>query len=125
MEMKKRHGLVNALLFLMILTSIYFSIKYLFFGETISTDSPQSISQEIFIIRGLISIINVVFFIMLFQGKKLGFWGIVGINIIAFIINLSTGVGILTSLQGIVGIVILYAILQIRKETITAWETLK
>ena len=46
-------------------------------------------------------------------------------GIAAFIINLSIGVGIGQSVFGLVGIAVLYGVLQIKKDNIPAWDKLE
>ena len=57
--------------------------------------------------------LNVVFAIALFAWKKWGFYGFVGTSIVALIVNLRSGVGIIPALFGLLGVVILYAVLHI------------
>lgn len=125
METKQRHGCVTAWLILMIIANSFTAISYLFMGDTISQNSPVLISQSTMLILAMLAIVNLVASIMLFQWKKWAFWAFAGTSLIALVINLSLGLGIGSSLLGLLGIIILYAILQIKKGGVTAWENLE
>ena len=108
---KQRHVFVSAwLIFLIIGSSLSVIISLLLIGH---------------IVIGLLSAANVVFLVMLYQWKKIGFWGFVGTSIVTFIILLSTGSGIGQFLFGLVSIAILYGVLQIKRNNVTAWENLE
>lgn len=125
METKQRHGCVTAWLIFMIIANSLTAVSYLFMGDTISQNLPEPIPQPMMIVLAIVSIMNLVLAIMLFQWKKWAFWAFAGTSIIALVINLSLGLGIGTSLFGLAGIAILYGILQIKKDGVTAWENLE
>jgi len=122
---KKRHGCVTAWLVLMIIANSLFAIIYLFAGKMITESLPGAVSTPKIIILGIIGTANVFFSVMLFQWKKFGFWGFIITSIGALIINLSIGLGIGQSLFGLVGIAILYGVLQIKKDGVAAWDNLE
>ena len=125
METKMRHGCVTAYLIFVIIANSILAIIYLFAGNLITENLPGDVSIEIIIILGLIGVFNVICAVMLFKWKKWGFWGFVGTSIISLMINLAIGLGVGTSLAGLIGIAILYAILQIKQDNISAWENLE
>lgn len=94
-------------------------------GDTVSQNLPNPIPQPMMLTLAAVSILNLVLAIMLFQWKKWAFWAFAGTSLIALAINLSLGLGVGTSLFGLVGIAILYGILQIKKDGVTAWENLE
>jgi hypothetical protein len=122
---KQRHGCVTAWLVLMIIANSLTAIIYLFASEMITKNLSMDISNSMIMLLGILGIANVVFSIMLFQWKKLGFWGFIITSIGALIVNLSIGLGIVQSLFGLAGIAILYGVLQIKKDNIPAWENLE
>ena len=124
METKQRHGCVTAWLILMIIANSFTAITYLFMGETISQNLPNSIPQPMMTALAIIGIANLTFSIMLFQWKKWAFWAFAGTSIITLGVNLSIGLGIGASLFGLAGAAILYAILQIKKDGISTWDNL-
>ena len=121
---KQRHGCVTAWLILMIIGNSLLAIIYLFASSFITKYLPGDVSMAMIILLGIIGIANVIFAIMLFQWKKIGFWGFIGTSVVAMVINFSIGTGVGQSLYGLIGIVILYAILQIKKDNVTTWENL-
>jgi hypothetical protein len=122
---KQRHGCVTAWLVLMIIANSLTAMAYFFASEMITKNLSMDVSNSMIILLGIICIANVIFSVMLFQWKKLGFWGFIITSIGALIINLSIGLGITQSLFGLVGIAILYGVLQIKKDNIPAWDNLE
>jgi len=122
---KQRHGCVTAWLVLMIIANAFLSIVYLFFGNALSDGLGSSFPQSIMLLFAVLAIINLVFAIMLFKWKKWAFWGFVGSSLIALILNLSMGLDVGSSLTGLIGIAILYGILQIKQNGVSAWENLE
>ena len=91
----------------------------------VADNFPGGISDSMLILLAILGIANVIFAILLFKWKKIGFWGFVATSIVALFINLSIGLGIAQSLFGLVGIVILYFVLQIKKDDVTTWNNLE
>lgn len=125
MESKQRHGCVTAWLIFMIIANAFSAISYLFMGDTISEALPEPVPTPMLYALAIIGIANLVFAIMLLQWKKWAFWGFVVSGLITLGINLSIGIGIGQSLLGLLGVGILYAILQINKDGKTAWANLE
>jgi len=122
---KQRHGCVTAWLILMIVANSLTAGLYLFAKEMVTKSLPGDVSTPLIILLGILAIGNVIFSVMLFQWKKLGFWGFVVTGVGAIIINISIGLGIGQSLFGLAGVAILYGVLQIKQGNITAWENLE
>ena len=121
---KQRHGCVTAWLILMIIANSLTAILYLFAGDMVAQNFPGGISNSMLILLALLGIGNVVFSILLFKWMKIGFWGFLVNSIGVLIVNLSIGLGIGQSLFGLVGIAILYGVLQIKKDNVPAWDNL-
>ena len=114
-EQKQRHGCLTAWLVLMIMGNSAAALIYLLARQTIKQAFPAS-PGWLFPVLAVFSIFNLVCAIALFKWKSWGFWGFLLSSIVAFIVNLSTGLGIGQSLLGLLGIVLLYAVLHIGKE---------
>jgi hypothetical protein len=114
-EGKQRNGLVTAVLVLMIIANSVTALIYLLGSHTVKRGLPTP-PEWIFTVLGVLCIINLVCVIALFKWKKWGFWGFLLISIVTIIINLSIGLGLGQSLLGLVGVILLYAVLQIGKE---------
>ena len=70
-----------------------------------------------------LSLFDIVCVIAIFMWKRWGFWGFCFSGIVAFCINLVLGLGIAQALFGLIGVGIVYGILQIGKEN-KAWSQL-
>ena len=121
---KERHGCVTAWLILMIIANSIVAVGYLFGGEFVAKNFPGGISNTVLVVLGILGVVNVVSAVMLFNWKKIGFWGFTISAIITLIINLYIGVGIIQSVWGLAGIAILYVILQIKKDDVDTWTNL-
>jgi hypothetical protein len=73
----------------------------------------------------ILGVANVIFSLMLWRWKKSGFYGFVITAIIAFFINISVGISPVRCILGLIGIAILYGILQIKNGDTSAWENLE
>jgi len=121
---KQRHGFVTAWLILMIIGNSSTALFYLFAGDIMALNFPNGISLSMRILYAVLSIANVIFSAILFNWKKIGFWGYTLIAIVVSITNVTIGVEIMQSVFGLAGIAILYGVLQIKKDNITAWSNL-
>ena len=121
---KQRHGCLTAWLILMIVANSLSAGLYLFAREMLTKSLPGEVSTPMIILLGICAIGNIIFSVMLFQWMKLGFWGFVVTTAAALIINMSIGLSVGQSLFGLVGIAILYGVLQIKQGNVTAWENL-
>lgn len=73
----------------------------------------------------LVAFINIVFVIMLLKWKKWGFWGFTITALISSIRGFSISHYTLVLIGGLVGILMLYAVLQIRKNNVSAWKNME
>jgi len=119
---KKRHGCLSIWLAMMVIGNIFTVVTFLFLG----TDVTKMFSQGSNLIVGiltLLTILNVICIFGLYKWKRWGFYGFVFNGSVAFLINLYMGMGLLVSLFGMLGVVILFATLHIGKEN-KAWPQL-
>jgi hypothetical protein len=123
-ETKQRHGCLTAWLVLMIISNSLTALIYLFAGGTIKSNLPNAPAWTLPILA-LASIANVVFSVALFRWKKWGFFGFVATSILAMIINLKLGMHVGLLLVGLLGVVTLYAVLQIGKDKEKGWTQLE
>ncbi len=117
-KVKKRHGCFTAWL-------VFMSIIYFVAGIFLFTQGDYSSLPGWYIpvqIVGILSSLAAV--IALFKWKKWGFWLFCGAQLVAFVVNLSIGVGIGRSLYGLLSIPILYGVLNIGKEN-KGWTQLE
>jgi hypothetical protein len=122
---KRRHGCVTAWLVFLICTNAIMAVAYLIASPFFMQLFPHPVSFGIFALLSLTGFLNVFFAAMLLKWKKFGFWGFAASGLIVFGINLSLGLGIVNSGAGLIGIGILYAILQIKEGNTSTWSQLE
>ena len=122
---KQRHGCVTAWLSMMIVSNSITALIYLFAKDIIAQNLPGVVSNTMMILLALLGIGNVIFSILLLKWKKIGFWGFLITSIAALFINLNIGLSVGQSLLGLLGIVILYGVLQIKKDDVPTWGNLE
>jgi hypothetical protein len=83
--------------------------------DTIRQYSPSTPDWALLILA-VTSIMNVACAVALLKWKKWGFFGFIATSVITFVVNLMTGLNIVHALGGLVGIAVLYGVLQIGKE---------
>ena len=125
METKQRHGCVTAWLILMIIAGTLSAASYFFMHEYFDENYPVEVSQPIKQIYGMLSIANVFLAVMLLQWKKWAFYFFAMNSLIVLILNLYIGLSIVISFMGLFGLAILFGVLQIKKDGVSAWENLE
>ncbi len=118
---KRPRFLTFWLYFMMI---INLGVGLMYFGN------PQGILQAvpkmsigIIYSLGVGCLLNVIFAVAILKYKKWGFWGYCGVGACAFAINLTT-LGLVTALQGLIGLLILAGLLYGNGKNNT-WQRLK
>lgn len=109
---------------LIVLNSIT-GLVYLLAGNFLAKNMPVEIPKSIMLLLSILGIVNVVCAAMLLKWKRWGFWGFVTTSVVALIINISIGMGVGKSILGLAGLGILYAILQIKENNVSAWKNLE
>jgi len=108
---KKRGALLTIWLVIMLIVNFSWAVYSLLFNSTIASFYPN-VPSWIFYIYGLVSLANFILVIFLFMWKKWPLFIFCGISIIVFIINLMIGLGILGSIFGLAGPIILYLLMK-------------
>jgi hypothetical protein len=106
---------LTAWLIAMIVMSAFAALVYFLAGGFLREKLPDA-SPPLLTGLAALAVLNIGFAIALWNWKKWGFWGYCATSLSAFIINMSMGTGLGSSLVGLLGIVILYAALQIGGE---------
>ena len=122
-DAKSRHGCLTAWLVLMIIANSATALTYLLGRGAIQGQLPDTPGWA-FPVLTVFSFFNLACAIALFKWKKWGFWGFCASSVVALIVNLSIGLGIGTTLGGLVGVALLYGVLQIGKEN-KGWSQLE
>ena len=110
-ESKKRGKLLTFWLVLMLIINAGTAFTYLIWNSSIIAMYPN-VPSWIWYIYGFLGLANVVFTIFLFMWKKWAFLAFCGMAALAFILNLIVGLGIISTILGLAGPVILYLILR-------------
>ena len=112
---KKRHGCLTAYLIFMMIANTLAIVAYAGFGAAIQKANP-GMPDWAMLVLPMFGVLNVVCAIGLFKLRKWGFWGFVISAAVVFFINIAIGLNILQALFGLVGIAIIYGVLQIGGE---------
>ncbi len=125
MQNKQRHGCLTAWLIYLIIAYSFNAIFYFFKTEEMSKIAQYNISENMMLLYGSLAILGVIFSIMLLKWIKLGFWGILIISIILFVIQLLNSDRVMSPIFILLCLVILYALLQFKKANVTGWNNLE
>lgn len=104
---KKRGAWLTFWLILMLILNFFVALSYLLFNKLMVLMYPK-VSLGVWYVYGFAALANVVFVIFLFLWKKWPFYAFCGITLLAFIMNLAIGLGILSAILGLLGPIILY-----------------
>jgi hypothetical protein len=122
-EGKERHGCLTAWLVLMIVANSASALMYLLGSDAIRRTFPNTPAWA-FPVLIVFSLFNLACAMALFRWKKWGFWGFCASSVGALVVNLSIGMGIGPALGGLVGVLLLYGVLQIGKKN-KGWPQLE
>lgn len=119
----ERHGCLTAWLILMIIgnaaTTVITPLSIVGMRQAGLQLSPVGIGVIV-----ICAVANILFAIALFRWQRWGFYGFIATSAVGLITNLSLGLGIGQSVFGLVGIAILYWVLNMGGER-KAWPRLK
>ena len=73
----------------------------------------------------LVSLINIIFAVGLWYWKKWAFFGFALTAVLMFITNLNMGIDIASAALGLIGIMLLFLVLQIKQNEKSGWENLE
>lgn len=112
---KRRHGCLTAWLILLIVANSLSALMYLFAKNLIMNAAPSAPEWTFPVYAGL-GIVNVICAIALARWKKWGFYGFVATTLAGLVLNLVVGVEAVQVVSGLLGVVILFGVLQIGRE---------
>lgn len=122
-DQRLRHGCLTKWLIFAMMVNAGIALIFLFNYGT-SKMLTSTAPAWAFPLLPVISILNVVFLFAVYRWKKWGFWGLVGTALVQIPLNLMLGIGMLQSFQGLVGLAILFGLLQLGKEN-KGWSQLE
>jgi len=123
METKQRHGCLTTWLVFIIIVNTIGTFVYLVSSDIMNQMFPDTPSMFISLLI-ILGIINVVCAVALLKWKKWGFHGFIATSITSLIVNLLIGLSIVQSLFGLLGVAVLYGVLNIGKDR-AAWSQLE
>ncbi len=128
--LKERHGCVTAwLVFAFVVTGL--SALFYFFAYdkmlAMAEENPEvQIPNVNPTVMGVLSLLQIAFIALLWQWKKVGFWGLVALSLAGLVLNLMSGASPAGPIFGTVfALAIWYGILQIKKNGKSTWEQLE
>lgn len=122
-ETRQRHGCLTTWLVLMIVANSLTALLYTFGSAAILQNLPDAPAWALPVL-GVACVINVVFAVALLQWKKWGFFGFTAMAIVTLFINLAIGLEVAQALPGLLGIAVLYWVLQMGQEN-KGWTQLE
>ena len=115
LQEKKRHGCLTAYLVLAIIANSATALLYLFGAEAIKRSTPN-IPDWAFPVLIVLVLFNLACAIALLRWKKWGFWGLVASAVVTVGVNLKIDLGLSSAIVGLLGVLLLYGVLQIGKD---------
>lgn len=125
MEQKQRHGCLTAWLILMMIGNAISTLAYLVLDPKALENQGVTMTKEQMIILAFLGILNLSFAIGLWFWKKWAFYGFAISGFLMFLTNLNLGVDIISSAFGLVGVMLLYTILQMKTNDKSGWDNLE
>ena len=106
----KRHGCLSAFLIFAMIVNPIAAVSNFFFGSTIVNTLPNASIWAVYFLA-LSGAANFVFLLAIWKWKKWGLYGFTISGILVFVVNLTIGIPIPSSLLGLLGIatVLLFA----------------
>ena len=120
---KERHGCLTSWLALMIAANAIIAAIYLLGSAAVRPTVPGAPNWVIPVLAAC-SVLNIIFAVALLLWKRWGFFGVLGTTALTFAVNLRIGQSILQALFGLVGVAILFGVLQIGREN-KGWTQLE
>lgn len=120
-QIVRRHGFVTFWLYLVAVVNFFAAIAQMLPKQMYGSYFPDEY-VGISIISGVLCIVNIIGVALVLNWKKAGFWVIVGASLIS---SLMTSLVMRTFPTGIISLIILWAILQIKKDGISCWRALR
>jgi len=111
-------------IYLILITNSITAVLYLFRADIILNFAQAVIPRLLLILLGVLCIFNTIFAIYLFKWKKWAFWGFAYVSSALFLSNLLVGLSLVFTLPFLISIIVLYVLLQVKRDNISAWSQL-
>lgn len=110
---KKRGFWLTAFLILMLIANPISALTYFTAPQLIRAAYPDATTGLISLL-GLLCLVNVLLAVLIFAWKKAGVYGFYAVTVLALILNVFIGAGILGMIGGLLGAAVIYATTQKR-----------
>jgi len=114
---------LTAWLVFMLIANAAAAVANLAMSDVIRQRSPDMPGWAIPVLV-VMTVFNLACTVALLRWKKWGFWGVCASSLVGVAVNLSSGLGIGSSLLGLLGVALLYGVLQIGTEN-KGWPQLE
>ncbi|MCM4166059.1 MULTISPECIES: hypothetical protein [unclassified Arenibacter] len=114
---QKRNIVLTIYLYFTLFIGIYF-LKEDF--QNVFNDSDF---DNVFLL--IVGVADIIFTFMILDWRKFGFYGLLVTSLLLMIFNLISGYGLLISLLGFFGFIIIFLLLQLKKKGVSGWKNLK
>jgi hypothetical protein len=121
---KQRHGCLTAWLVLVIIANALVALLYVAGGGVVAASLPSSRGWLVPVLA-VLALANVAFAIALFLWKRWGFYGFVASSLVGLVVNIAAGINPAQAVFGLVGVAILYGVLQIGNAGNKGWPQLE
>ena len=119
---KKRNIIVTILLSIFLIADLYVL-------KTITDSNPNNdtidLTEKINYSYVFFTVLDLVFTFFIFKWKKWAFWGTLIISIFTFLLNIYVGVEIIFCFAGLIGVLLLFASLQLKSGNVSGWKNLE
>ena len=119
---KKRNVFVTILLLIFLIVEFY-TLKTITDSNT--NNDTIDLTEKINYSYVLFTILDLVFTFFIFKWKKWAFWGTLTISILTFFLNIYVGVNMIFCIAGLIGLLLLFASLQLKSGNVSGWENLE
>lgn len=122
-ELKQRHGCVTFWLWLVLIVNAGFMLQYL---VSVFNPNPLLPNRSISLLLALLCACNVFAALLLMRWNKTGFYLFIVSSVVSLVVNiLLLDVHPVQSVSSLLGIVIWWGVLQIRRDSISAWSQME
>ncbi len=119
---KKRNIIVAILLSIFLISDLYVL-------KTITDSNPNNdtidLTEKINYSYIFFTVLDLFFTFFIFKWKKWAFWGTLIISIFTFLLNIYVGVEIIFCFAGLIGVLLLFASLQLKSGNVSGWKNLE
>ena len=119
---KSRNFFLSILLLLFVLADFY-TLKTIL--DSNSENDEIDLTYKINYFYLVFTVLDLIFTIFIFRWKKWAFWGTLTVSLLTFLLNLYIQNDLVLSLIGFSGVLLLFALLQLKSKKVSGWKNLE